>query len=106
MTHYVQQKIVFVEKPITAWALLTVIVGLAFTYAYFVNGGISNIVASKDLEEQISAVTSSVGTLESQYLVAKSGISLEYAQSLGYKEAKSATVYVAKKSLGSLSFNR
>lgn len=107
MTQYVQQKVASMERPVTVWILIGVAFALLFSYAYFVNGAIMNIVASKDMQAKISVLTSSVGDLESAYLAAKSTVTIEYARSLGFSEAKAGSYsYIAKKSASPLTFNR
>jgi hypothetical protein len=106
MTQYVQEKVIKMENPVTAWALFSLIVGLVFVYAYFVNGTIQNIVEAKDMRVKISALTSSIGNLEASYLEKKGEITLEYAHSKGFVESSSSALYIAKKSEASLSFNR
>ncbi len=105
MTQYVAERVERLESPITAWILIVMIFALTCMYAYFVNGAVANIVEAKDMRAQISNITSSVGSLEAEYLAMKSDINLEYAHSLGYAES-AGTVYVAKSGPSSLSFNR
>jgi hypothetical protein len=105
MTQYVQENIVKIEKPITAWVLLGIIVSLAFAYALFINAAVANIVSAKDMQSKMTSLTSSVSNLESTYLSSKSSINLEYALSLGFKEAKGDIIYVASGQARSLSFN-
>ncbi len=106
MTQYVQEKVAKMENPVVAWVLVSLILMLSCVYAYFVNGTIQNIVEAKDLRAKISAVTSSNGSLEAQYLAEKSSVDLAYAHSLGMVAGEGATVYIAKKSDTSISFNR
>lgn len=106
MTQYVREKVEKMENPVVAWTLVSLIVMLACVYAYFVNGTIQNIVAAKDLRSNISTLTSSIGNLETEYLAAKSGVDLAYAQEQGFVSGESSTIYVAKKTDSSISFNR
>lgn len=106
MTQYVQEKVAYMERPITSWALVGMIVALVFSYAYFVNGAIVNIVATKDMQVEISDLTSEVGNLEAQYLSAKSALSLDDARTLGFIESRADASYIAKRPVGALSFNR
>jgi hypothetical protein len=106
MTQYVQERVARLETPVTAWVLLSMIFALSCIYAYFIHGAIGNIVATKGMSSQISAVTSVIGNLEASYLAAKTSVSLEYAMASGFEVSKSDTIYVTKRSPASLSFNR
>ncbi len=106
MTQYVQQKVAYMERPVTAWALTGIIALVVFSYAYFVNAAIINIVATKDMQVQISDLTSQVGNLETEYLAAKSALSMDEAVTLGFASAGSDVTYVAKTPSSALSFNR
>jgi hypothetical protein len=106
MTQYVQERVEKLEKPVTAWILLSIIISFAFVYAYFVNGAVANIVSAKEMRTQISTLTSSLGELEANYLAAKSDVNLEYAHSLGLVDSASSIVYISKTTQASLSFNR
>lgn len=106
MTQYVQERVERIERPVTAWALLAIIFGLVCIYAYFVNGAIMNAVLAKEMRAEISSLTSSVGSLEAEYLAAKSSVSLESALASGFGESQSDTIYIAKRATTPLSFNR
>jgi hypothetical protein len=106
MTQYVQEKVATIERPVTAWTLIAIIFGLVCVYAYFVNGAIMNAVLAKEMRAEVSSLTSSVGTLEAQYLAAKSSVNLETALASGYGESQSDTIYIAKRGAAPLSFNR
>lgn len=106
MTQYVEEKVERIEHPITSWALLAVIVCMVFAYAGFINATISNIVSTKDMQVRVGALTTSVSSLESSYLAAKSTITLEGALAQGFVPSKSDAVYISRASAGSLSFNR
>lgn len=106
MTQYVQEKVERLEHPVTSWVLLGLIVSMSLMYALFINSTISNIVATKDLQSQVSQLTSSVSDLESQYMAAKASVTAEYASAHGFAQPKSDTIYVSRANVGSLSFNR
>lgn len=90
----------------TAWFLVGIALTLIFSYAYLINASIMNIVQAKENQAHISALVSSVGSLESTYLSGKASLSIDYARSLGFSEAKTETAYIAKNSNVALSFNR
>jgi len=106
MTQYVEAKIENIERPITAWILLSVAFMLICAYAYFVNGAISNIVASKDMQSNVAELASKIGSLESEFLAAKSLVNAEYVESMGFEKSNVDTIYIAKKSVAALSFNK
>ncbi len=106
MTQYVTAKVQTIEKPVTSWTLLAIIGLLVSVYISFVAGAVSNAIAAKDMQSQISALTSSIGTLESQYIAVKSSITLDEAKAQGYSEPVDSIVYVAKIPAASLSLNR
>jgi hypothetical protein len=106
MTQYVQQKVAYMERPVTAWALTGMIALVVFSYAYLVNAAIVNIVATKNMQVEISNLTSEVGNLESEYLAAKSALTLDDALALGFAPAGSDVAYVAKTPSSALSLNR
>ena len=105
MTQYVRENIEKIETPVLTWALIGVVGILMFSYAYFINASISNAMVRTTIENEISALTSSLGTKETEYIEAKKNISVAYARSLGYIEAgKDATTFVSFHS--DFTFNR
>mgnify|MGYP003559813966 FL=1 len=106
MTQYVTAKVQTIERPVTSWTLLAIIGLLVSVYISFVAGAVSNAIAAKDMQSQISALTSSIGSLESQYIAVKSSITLDEAKAQGYSEPVDSIVYVAKIPAASLSLNR
>ncbi|HEY0908434.1 MAG TPA: hypothetical protein VGE35_03755 [Candidatus Paceibacterota bacterium] len=106
MTQFATAKVQAIEKPITSWVLLAIIGLLVSAYIALVAGAVSNAIAAKGMQSQISALTSSIGSLETQYVAAKSAITLDSALAQGYSEPAEAIVYIAKSSAASLSLNR
>lgn len=106
MTQYVQEKVEKLEQPITAWAILAVIGVLLCAYAFFIHATISNIVATKNLQSQVSSLTSSVSNLESKYMALKSDITVDGALAMGFSQPKTDAVYISRVAANSLSFNR
>ena len=66
------------------WSLVIVLVFCLFSYGYCVRGAIVNIVERQNMETQLSVLNSKVSDLESEYIIAKSTITTELAQSLGF----------------------
>ncbi len=81
------------EKVTYAVGALAVV--LVFSYAYFVIGTIIEIVLREDYELAIKAKSSSLATLEAEYLKAQEKVTLEFASSLGFHPIE-AEEYVAK----------
>jgi fucose 4-O-acetylase-like acetyltransferase len=106
MTQYVQERIVKMETPYMAWMLVVMIFAFVLCYAFFVNAAIANIVATKDMQAEVSAITSSVATLEATYLAAQSSLVPESSVIAEVSPASSDTLYIAKAPAESLSFNR
>jgi len=106
MTQYVEAKIEKMESPTTAWIFLSVAFLFVCAYAYFVNGAISNIVASNSMRANIVELTSKIGSLESEFLTAKANIDMGYVESMGFSKSNVDTVYITKKSVAALSFNK
>lgn len=71
---------------------------LAF-YVFFVNQAVFNVIKAEKMQNQISQLRSQVGSLESQYLKLKSGLTLSIAYKLGFSEVTSPQ-YVRSASLG------
>lgn len=106
MTQYVQAKIETMEQPMTAWLLLSLVFLFICTYAYFVNGAITYIIATKDRQGEFAQLASAVGNLEGQYLSAKNEINIEYGYSRGFTESLAGPIYIVKQPSVSLSFNK
>ncbi len=77
------------------YAVGALVVALLFSYAYFVIGTIVEIVLREDYELAIKAKSSSLATLEAEYLKAQEQVTLEYASTLGFHPIE-AEEYVAK----------
>jgi hypothetical protein len=77
------------------YAVGVVTVVLIFSYAYFVIGTIIEIVLREDYELAIKAKSSSLATLEAEYLKAQEKVTLEFASTLGFHPID-AEEYVTK----------
>lgn len=105
MTQYVHEKVQTMERPTTVWLLLAIAFLLVAAYGYFVNSAIVNIVSTKGMQAKIAELTSTVGSLEAEYLAAKSSLTMDDARALGLSEAGSQISYVAR-SAQAFSVNR
>ena len=76
-----------------------------FSYLYFLNNAILNVVKRKNVEQEITELNSRVIGMENKYISMESEISLERAVALGFHEV-SKPLFVARQSgVKSLSLN-
>ncbi|OGZ03759.1 MAG: hypothetical protein A2648_02275 [Candidatus Lloydbacteria bacterium RIFCSPHIGHO2_01_FULL_41_20] len=73
-------------------------------YSYFIGSIIFAVVERKQLEADIRDYKSFMGTLEVEYLNLASGITLDKAKALGFKEATDQIFISRKGSVKTLSF--
>ncbi len=73
---------------------------LALAYVIILGNMVFNIVERRALEEEARALASEVSDLELDYISRMSGVDLNFAYSLGYKEVKPR--FATRKSLGAL----
>jgi len=66
------------------WASLLITVFFATAYGLLVRDTIMNVVGRQNMEKEISALASSVGSLESDYISLKNNVTLELAYSKGF----------------------
>jgi len=76
-----------IEKKLF-WFFSVALFSSFFFYAYFVNQTILNIVERENFEEEIAVLNSEISELEANYLDLKNKITLDYAHSLGFSDAK------------------
>lgn len=70
------------------WGACGVIMSLLFTYSYFLNASVWNVVERKNAEKEISIVGSRVALLEAEYFSETDNLTLATAKSLGFFESK------------------
>jgi hypothetical protein len=68
-------------------SFLVLVIFLAITYGYFVKQTILNVVTREEVEEEMIDLGSAVSQLEVRYIELKNRIDLDFAYSLGYKDA-------------------
>jgi hypothetical protein len=73
-------------------------------YIYMVTTTIRNIVAEKNISSQISDMSQKISSKEFALIGLESGVTLEYAQSLGFADAKSK-VFITPSSVSYVSSN-
>lgn len=73
-------------NTITLWIMAALIAVLTVLYFYFLTSSVFNIAWRTNAESRISALRSNVSELESKYLTAISGLSIDKAETLGLKE--------------------
>ena len=90
------------EKTIF-WSLLGILVLSACFYMYFINTTVKNVVASQNIESQISKINLSISNKEFEYIKSRNAITLNLAYNLGFKDV-SAKSYINEKSTKGVSF--
>lgn len=91
-----------IEKTIFNVLLAMIIISF-FSYFYFINSTIFNIIGRKNIESENRTLSSNISELELQYLSATNNIDLDFAHSIGFKDASNAKFASASKFV---SFNR
>lgn len=75
------------------WTEIVLLIALFAGYVYFISASIVNVVLRQEAMVEISAIHSSISTLEADYLTKKQAIDESFAMSEGYAEL-SATHYI------------
>ena len=101
-----KEKILEINKSKNIFWMLLFGIALSLSfYIYSVSQTTFNIVNREKLENDMLEIRFSLSDLESRYMAKKNSVNLEYAYSIGFKDA-SAVKYISKKSLGkALSLN-
>lgn len=104
MTAYISKQLNTKERPQHLWVLLGIIIVLSLLYAYFLNAAIISVVARQSLQNNISLVSSNIGSLETTLLaeerpltadaVGNSGLAIP--QTVSYLGTQSGTVLTLK----------
>lgn len=90
------------EKTIF-WALLTSLIFSACFYMYLINTTVKNVVASQNLESDISKLNLDISSKEFQYIKNRNAITLGLAHSMGFRDV-SAKTYINDTSTKGVSF--
>lgn len=87
--------------------LLLTLVLLSGLYIYFLSRSVLNVVMREEVEVEISALSSSIGELEFQYIALKNSVDVERAEEFGLVALRDKE-YVARHSLAErgLTLNR
>ncbi len=93
--------ITYTDGNLLFWVMLAAVVVTSVFYMYAVNKTIVMVAQREAIESKISANRSVVSKLESQYISEINGITFEFAESLGYDEAREI-IYMPKKSVSIL----
>ena len=72
------------SQKICFWLFLGIFCLCLFSYGYLVRGAIVNVVERQNMENDLSALNSSVLNLESKYFELKNNVTPELAESLGF----------------------
>ncbi len=87
-------------------ALVAVIVVCAFAYGFFLLEAVSHAASQAEARREIVALSSKVGSLQSQYLSATKALTPERARALGFVSPTQVAVVYATQQALSLSANR
>jgi len=74
------------EERMWFFVALTVLLSMFALYIYFVSASVVHVVMRKEINSEISRISSSVGQLESQYIETQYAVSAGIALLEGYKE--------------------
>lgn len=87
-----------IEKTsqIIFWGMTACLILCVSMYMYFVNKTVWNVVARQDAESQIIAINSDLSATEFEYINNKANVTVELAQSLGFKVADKQTLFVTR----------
>lgn len=80
------------------WTMAAGIFILASSYMYFVNKTVWNVVARQAAESQIVALNSDLSTTEFDYINSRASVTMELAETLGFKSADNQTLFVTRES--------
>lgn len=86
------------------WIMVVVSILSLSIYVYAVNATARNIVVRRDLEKQITSVSSSLNSLEFAYIELRNNITIELAYLYGFKEVRNP-LYISRTNPASLSYN-
>lgn len=85
--------------------LIFLLSSLLLLYGYFISASIVNVLVREEVERDIADVSSHVSQLESQYLVQKNKITLEYAYTQGFSNITNKQFTARASLIGGLSLN-
>ncbi len=68
---------------------------LSILYVYFVSAAIAHVVMRKELAQEITKTQMHISDLESEYIMAKDAVGLEYAYARGFEKTQEK-VFVRK----------
>ena len=88
-----------IGKKVFRLLLVSLVISI-FLYGYFVSSSIVNVLVRKEVEQKITDVNSRLGTLETEYLVLKNNITIEYAYSNGFVDVTDKDFAVRSTALG------
>lgn len=95
-------RVVFNERAF--WLILALVVILVIGYIYFIHATVQNVAARQRAEKALTEVTSSIASLESNYMSLTGSVNITEAYSMGFKNTSvEETKFVKRKpTLGSL----
>ena len=84
----VERTLQFDNRKNIFWVAITVIGVCACMYIYFITSAVRNVVIEKNLAMQTSNLSEQLSSKEFAAINLKSNVTMQYAQSLGFSEAK------------------
>ncbi len=105
MTAYISKQLNTKGHPLHLWILIGVIVVLSVLYGYFLNAAIISVIARESLENNVSLISSNIGTLEGQLLALERPLTTDAVADYGLSVPKDVT-YVGENSGTILTFGQ
>ncbi len=85
------------------WAIVCALVLCVGFYMYFINSTVHNVVTRQNLEAEASSLALKIGNQEFQYITSRNNVTMQLAQSMGFKEVTAKT-FISKNSNKQVSY--
>ncbi|MBI2482016.1 MAG: hypothetical protein HYV76_00350 [Candidatus Vogelbacteria bacterium] len=102
LQHYLD--VYFAYQQIIVWSLVGLMAVLVGMYIYLVSVSISNIAVREEGQTQISLLENDISSLEAEYMVLSTNITLAKALERGFVEVAGGGVFVASQERPMVSF--
>lgn len=92
----------------TFWVMVGCVASLVFLYIYFVNSIVWHVASRQQTERKLSDLTAQMAAVEAHYVELTSGINIDHAYNLGFKDISDDQTQFVKRSatLGSLTMRQ
>ncbi len=84
-SYFTKYDIENIQKQMTMLLAFSILL-LSASYIYFINSSVMNAVAREQDDRQIAELTGAVSRLENSYMDVKSGLNIDKAYALGFKD--------------------